>query len=221
MSVRGGVQRVMVLIDWNSQLHVCSTAFMEDEYSKIRCTWKKIKKRLNSTFFKNSKRFDVSFRIYYGWRKGFEDQPSYRNMKTFLNSDSFYADMGEPNVVFRAGEHFGDKLLAAEETRLYIAKDCHLPDTLRRREDGNVEEKMVDTALASDCVFLAFDEPDMWLIIMGEDDDLIPPVCTAEHVQKRNGGEGRVFLMRDRGQSGVASRQLGGVLIGRGDRVLQ
>lgn len=200
----GNIQKVMLLIDWNSQLHLCPEVDPKNEGRRIQSTWDTISKKLSRIFSKEkTKKFNVSFRIYHGWRKGFEEQPSYKEMKKLLSSVDFYKNMSSSsNVVFREGEHFGDKLLAAETERL-CGGDYHLPDTLRDRgreygRDGKkcVMEKMVDTALASDCVFLAFEEPDIWLIIMGEDDDLIPPAYTAEYIQKRKGAGGRVSLVR-------------------------
>jgi hypothetical protein len=67
------------------------------------------------------------------------------------------------------------------------------PDARRTR---GMSEKMVDTAMASDVVDLAHREVDRWILILGEDDDLVPAVLTAEAT--RVGCEGRVLLLRRR-----------------------
>jgi hypothetical protein len=41
-------------------------------------------------------------------------------------------------------------------------------------------EKMVDTALVSDLIYLAADDDDSWLVVVGQDADLVPGILTAE-----------------------------------------
>lgn len=59
-----------------------------------------------------------------------------------------------------------------------------LRDTLRERETGgDLEQKMVDTGLAADLLFLArahSNRPEsVGFLIMSEDDDMVPPVAVA------------------------------------------
>lgn len=39
---------------------------------------------------------------------------------------------------------------------------------------------MVDTALVSDLIFLAMEDDGSWLIVVGQDADLVPGILTAE-----------------------------------------
>lgn len=55
---------------------------------------------------------------------------------------------------------------------------------------------MVDTAIASDLVDLAHREPNRWLVIVGDDDDLVPAVFVAEGA--RGPAQGKVLLIRSR-----------------------
>ena len=58
---------------------------------------------------------------------------------------------------------------------------------------------MVDTALAADLLAWARLQPTEWAIVMAEDDDLIPPLFTAEAWVTPCGG--RTLLVRRRGTS--------------------
>ena len=52
--------------------------------------------------------------------------------------------------------------------------------TLQQDRAGNLGEKMVDTALVSDLIYLALENDRSWLIVVGQDADLVPGVLTAE-----------------------------------------
>ena len=55
---------------------------------------------------------------------------------------------------------------------------------------------MVDTALAADLLEWAREGQDGWAIVLSEDDDVVPPILTAEAWVKPHGG--CVFLVRTR-----------------------
>ncbi len=55
---------------------------------------------------------------------------------------------------------------------------------------------MVDTALAADIVDVAHRERDRWILVFGEDDDLVPPVLVAEGIRAGDGGA--IVLVRQR-----------------------
>jgi hypothetical protein len=59
-------------------------------------------------------------------------------------------------------------------------------------DKDEIEEKMVDTAIASEFVDLAHREPERWLMLVGEDDDLVPPTYVAEGI--RGGQEEKYCL---------------------------
>jgi len=101
------------------------------------------------------------------------------------------------NVVINPDVGYGDSLLTALTERLCPPKGIHLPGTVRIRDRaGRREEKMVDTALASDLLSLARSDPSDWSIVLAEDDDLVPPIFTAEAWKAAAGG--RVFLLQKR-----------------------
>ena len=98
------------------------------------------------------------------------------------------------SVVFAAQVEYGHTLLSALPKRL-TAKSIHLPDTLRQRaRNARPEEKMVDTALASDLLYWAFSNTEGWALVLSNDDDMIPPVLTAE--ARTAGTNRRVFVLR-------------------------
>ncbi|MNP69738.1 hypothetical protein D3C76_1658790 [compost metagenome] len=57
---------------------------------------------------------------------------------------------------------------------------------------------MVDTALASDVVFSAFQDSDEWIIVVSEDDDCIPPLFVAESILKSRNSKALLLSSRKR-----------------------
>lgn len=55
-----------------------------------------------------------------------------------------------------------------------------MPSTLQKDRRGVLGEKMVDTALVSDLIYLAMEDDRSWLIVVGQDADLIPGILTVE-----------------------------------------
>lgn len=89
---------------------------------------------------------------------------------------------------------FGDFLLHAATSRIHPKLNCHLPNTVRNRNGSKIEEKMVDTALAADVVSCAHRDSDNWIIVVTEDDDLVPPVYAAELAL--SGKQARVIILQ-------------------------
>ena len=58
---------------------------------------------------------------------------------------------------------------------------------------------MVDTALAADLLERARSDPHEWTLVLSEDDDVVPPVFTAETWMKPYGG--CVLIVRTRRSS--------------------
>ncbi|MEG8040477.1 hypothetical protein QP166_14420 [Sphingomonas sp. LR60] len=76
---------------------------------------------------------------------------------------------------------FGDRLLGARDDRLCGPRlDHHLPSTYQKSRDELWGEKMVDTALISDLLLLAIENDGSWLVVVGQDADLVPGILTAE-----------------------------------------
>lgn len=135
--------------------------------------------------------FRVSFRLYHGWHKGWEETENLRSVNTAV------AERGSPiwrNVAFAREVEYGHTLLSALRTRL-TGKSIHLPGTLRQQaRNAAPVEKMVDTALAADLLYWAFSAGEGWALVMSNDDDVIPPVLTAE--ASVEGTDRRVFILK-------------------------
>ena len=194
-------QRVDALIDWNSQLLLVKHQSNHRNHTELsRLVLRYICRRISDCLAKvePTGQFEVHLRAYHGWSIG--QQETWRR-KAVINAQ--VSDPNDPNdrglanyssrngVYFRSFE-FGDKLLLALDERLHVRLGCHLPGTLRQIGD-NYEEKMVDTALASDLVYLALTDTDSWLMVVGQDRDLIPPLYVAEAAI--SGTERRVFFL--------------------------
>ena len=200
MPIKPRIIPVTVFVDWNSQIHAAAPKEDVDPIAVCSITLgyvgRVIGKALDQA--EPGRLFDVTLRIYHGWHKGFE--PTIRRKaitRVFANAD-FPALSARPNVVIRPNLHLGSLLASALPIRLHSHLNCHLPNTLRRDlvDRTKIEEKMVDSAIASEVVDLAHREPERWLIVMGEDDDLVPPIFVAEGARSSNGG--KVLLLRNR-----------------------
>ena len=118
-------------------------------------------------------RFRCQPRIYHGWHRGSTPTDDFRMLHGLQNSKSAH----ESTI-------FGQPLLSHE---LVCGTEFgSIRDTLRAREESPQEEqqKMVDTALAADLLFVArsaTSRPGTRLLVLSEDDDMLPPVIIANH----------------------------------------
>ena len=197
-------RRVDALVDWNSQFHLIPHQSHDPHSAALsRLVLKSLCRRVSKCLIETEPagRFEVHLRAYHGWYNGFEPTP---RRKAAIDAQA--SDPNDPNdqgllgyssrqgVIFRSFA-FGDKLLFALDKRLHTGLDCHLPGTLLRINDS-YEEKMVDTALVSDLVYLALTDTNSWLMVIGQDRDLVPALYVAEAAI--NGTERRIlFLARD------------------------
>tara|TARA_B100000678_G_scaffold81498_5_gene67796 strand:- start:3044 stop:3673 length:630 start_codon:yes stop_codon:yes gene_type:complete len=194
------VQKVRVFVDWNSQIHAAPVPTDTDETSKAERTLafvvRKVEASLNA--MNATCRYNVALRIYHGWRKGFE---ATLRRKAIVRATQF-ADLDgmlrTHNVSIMQTIELGDDLAFASDDRRHSRLGCHLPNTLRNSitQPNLEEEKLVDTAIASDVVAFATREPSELLIVVGEDDDLVAPILTAEYL--RSPIDAPVRLLRNR-----------------------
>lgn len=191
--------RVMALVDWNSQIHAARPGSVS-EIELARRTLDYVGRTIGRTLAQARKdaRFDVTLRLYHGWHKGFEVTARRRAMTTVIAETDFIALSCKGNVSIRDTIQFGDRLNSALNSRIHTRLNCHLPNTLRNilGVGGGVEEKMVDTAIASDVVDIAHREPSNWILVLGEDDDLVPPLFVAEPMVTAHNGN--ILLVRGR-----------------------
>ena len=189
---------VTALIDWKSQMHNCGADKLSDKMEQATRTLQKTVAALSKALNKlDSKlRYKVTLRLYHGWSKGYQWTPNKSAVVTAIAKADFSTISRYPNVVISPDVAYGDLLVAGLSHRILRSHNIHLPGTLRDRGGDNVGEKMVDTALAADLLSLAFSEPKDWSIVLAEDDDLVPPIFTAEAWKDRHGG--KVYLLRKR-----------------------
>jgi hypothetical protein len=157
-----------------------------------------------------NERFRVDLRLYSGWTKGFTRSDYYKAVNTL--SEAFDLDALFPSSRIAVTPHlgFGDRLLDAMESRLNLGLGVHLPNTLRQQEGGGPwNEKMVDTALASDLLSWLREDFDSWAVVVSNDDDLIPPVFVAEGWLQHSSG--RVLLLRTQSRPGDRFLRLDGL----------
>ncbi|MBI5477291.1 MAG: amidohydrolase family protein [Deltaproteobacteria bacterium] len=118
--------------------------------------------------------FFVNFRIYHGWHRGSTPTVDRRALESVRASGG--AGGRIDRVAFDSDLGFGNELLCGGHR-------AALFDTLRRRPDGEDEQKMVDTALAADLLDFARREKHLRYraaLVVGDDDDLLPAAVTAE-----------------------------------------
>ncbi len=191
--------RVMALVDWNSQIHAARSG-RAPEVELGKRTLDYVGRTIGRTLdrVRADARFDVTLRLYHGWHKGFEVTARRRAMTTVIADTDFTALSCKRNVSIRDTVQFGDRLNSALNSRIHTRLNCHLPNTLRNELGlgGDVEEKMVDTAIASDIVDIAHREPSNWILVLGEDDDLVPPLFVAEPMVTAHNGN--ILLVRGR-----------------------
>lgn len=190
--------RVTAFIDWNAQIHLSHTDKKSDPVSVARVVFNKTTKRIANclSLLEPNRRFTVSIRLYHGWHKGYEPTANRKAAQRVISEVDFSSISPRNNVIFNPDVEFGDCLLAACSERSHGKLAIHLPNTLREQGRKNIEEKMVDTALASDVVFSAHQSNSDWILVAAEDDDLVPPLFVAEAMIKSTGA--RVLLLRAR-----------------------
>ena len=193
---------MVAFVDWNSQLLINGVESNADTLFAARTTFSRTTKRIASCLSKlePNGNFQVRLRLYHGWHKGYEPTANKKAAVQVLVETDFSALSDKPNVTFSADVEFGDRLLSALPHRIHEKLAIHLPNTLRERGRNKThEEKMVDTALATDMMVSAYEDPSDWILVAAEDDDLVPPIFAAEAIIKKQGS--RVLLLRHRRQS--------------------
>ncbi|GAA0743106.1 hypothetical protein LRH25_05965 [Ideonella azotifigens] len=199
-TARTGFQKVSAFVDWNSQIHISGDKKQRDPMATAEMVLKKTTTRIARCLggIDPGGRFRVQLRLYHGWHKGFQPTANRIAITTVLASKNF-ADLSPlRNVVFDSNVAYGDCLLHALSIRLHARLGIHLPNTLQTQH-GELTEKMVDTALAADVVSNAASQTDEWIVVVAEDDDLVPPVFTAEALLARYSS--KVLMLQSRNRS--------------------
>ena len=202
---------VTAFVDWKAQIHNARAADITEPRAQAGRTLKNVARIVDKVLTGSapSARFRVAFRFYHGWHKGFEETENRKAMTGLVAETDFTNLSRSRNVRFLEEVRYGDELLTALPQRAHTRPPVHLPDTWRRQEQNGRREKMVDTALATDLLARAYNDPHEWALVLSEDDDMVPPVFTAEAWMKPRGG--RVVIVRtQRKGKGAPRKNIGG-----------
>lgn len=183
-------RRTHVLIDWNSELRALRGRAVSESADVARRVLKSVCRQVGKQLLQSAPEdnFFLFLRAYHGWRRGFEPTPNRMALEAARVFDPISDVSGglneysaHPRQVVVRELGFGDLLLGARDERLCgQRRDHHLPSTLQSDRSGVSGEKMVDTALVSDLIYLAADDDNSWLVVVGQDADLVPGILTAE-----------------------------------------
>lgn len=178
-----------VFVDWDSARRIRRPPWRDDENVPLKDRTRHVEECFNDLQVRTAKAIDamklrmpvrvVLSRIYHGWHRGItptDDRRAWENARLKFKAISGRTFSYLPDI------RFGDELVCG-------GARTPLVDTLRRREDGVDQQKMVDTALVAD--FLSFcraesgnfrrgEDPRSMAIIVGNDDDLLPGSIVAE-----------------------------------------
>lgn len=193
---------VAAFVDWNSQLMLTGRDSTANPEGVAELAFRQTARRIARCLadIDPSKRFKVAIRLYHGWHKGYEPTANRKAAQVVVGRADFATLSQRPTVVFSPNVGFGDRLTIALDRRLHPRLGIHLPNTLRKRY-SELEEKMVDTALAADVVSTAYREAGDWIVVVTEDDDLIPCIYVAEAALFDSGA--KVILVRKRAQANM------------------
>ncbi|MCD0258140.1 hypothetical protein JWH11_07855 [Xanthomonas melonis] len=196
-------QRLLAFIDWNSRLVAYKSSneknIVEASSHALKTTAKEIARIISFNYPET--KFLVDIRLYHGWHKGFRPTGHRRAAELAIQNIDFSKVSSRQNVAYSGKVEYGDRLLVAQDSRLHHTLSIHLPNTVRSQDKRRPDvEKMVDTALATDLLTTSFQDPETWVLVVTEDDDLVPPLYAADLVLSHFGS--RALLIRTRTRNG-------------------
>ena len=195
---------VHILVDWNSELLALRNLGDRETPEVARRVFRNLCRHIGKLLYEidGERGFFLNFRVYSGWRM--QSKPTRR--RESLDAARCYnpdnpqdrglAEYSPRNLHVVRSLEFGDRLLGARDIRLCGPRtDHHLPSTFQKNRDEVWGEKMVDTALVADLLYLALEDDKSWLVVVGQDADLVPGILTADGLL--NGSDRRtIFLAR-------------------------
>ena len=203
---------VTAFVDWNTQIRNTGAPEPKPE-DRAQRTLARTASVIGKALAREAPaiRFEVAFRLYHGWYKGWQRTTNLDAITTTVSQTDFSRLSRTPNVVFSSDVRYSHTLMSALPERRHARPPIHLPNTLRQQVSHEPPtEKMVDTALAADLLAWAHSDPGEWALILSDDDDVLPPVFTAESWTKPHGG--RVLIVRTR-RTSRAFLKLSGLLV--------
>ena len=187
---------VTAFVDWTAQMYNTGALGAAPAQERARRTLDQTVRSVGRALSAEKLRFRVSFRLYHGWHKGWQPTDGFKAAAQAVGATDFTA-LSHNRVDFSPAVQYGYTLIEALPERQHRRPPIHLPNTLRDQAKGQPSaEKMVDTALAADLLAWARRSPSEWALVLAEDDDVAPPLFTAEAWIKPHGG--RVLLLRKR-----------------------
>lgn len=171
---KGIITKVRTFIDWDTARRVLQTDTYNGRNSLGLRAMIEVQNFISEILVDYDKNgnYRIDYRIYHGWHRGKTKTDDYREFENMRINNSLNRRLGK--CVFSPDFSFGNVLLCG-------GKRKPLYDTLRRRENSDKDEqKMVDTALVSDLLTSVRTDRDAIHLIIGDDDDLIPGIITAE-----------------------------------------
>ncbi len=172
-----GISEGFALVDWDTARRcrwLSSVERAKVERGGVQAQLEAVQKRLAPAFLSFEKaRFRVQMRIYHGWHRGLEPTADYRDLSGLRPRRNTI------DQVLFAPPILGDELACR-------GRYGKLRDTVRRREESSIlEQKMVDTAIAADLLFLARSKlagPRAWFVVLSElqRSPELTPSCSSE-----------------------------------------
>lgn len=186
------------LIDWHNVQFRADKSFHSNPRKNIPSLILRIQQQVAKALVKidSTVKYRVSLRIYHGWHDGREATPIRKEFERFRFSQSFARRIG--NASFVAGFEFGNELSCYEEP-------VPLYDTYRGQGQAT-GQKMVDTSIACDFLYMGRSSSDFAGVIVSDDDDFIPVILTAKRWRIR----GVLVRVEDRDTTLVTDESLSG-----------
>lgn len=162
--------RVTVLLDWDTSRRIVhcrqpSVRHIEQVFDQLQtAVAKEVSSRNHQTMYR------VYWRVYHGWHQGKTKTP---DRKLFEEYTSTAKSRTINNVSFSTDFSFSGSLCCTPERRPIV-------DTLRSKDDGSTNQKMVDSMLICDILQLARTRDSSLIILIANDDDFVPALHTAE-----------------------------------------
>lgn len=168
------VQSAMVFVDWDSARRFGRRVRVShDPVAETEAVIELLQDQIASYIGKPDSTIRVGWRIYHGWHEGEQETQDKRIFDKFILS---YRTRSIGRISFGNEFRYGDDLIC-ESMR------SPLRYTLRKRQKDGVFEfyqKMVDSSLTVDLLHVARSRTHDYVFIIGDDDDLLPGIFTAE-----------------------------------------
>lgn len=171
------IRSALVFVDWDSARRIGNVGKirnvrrpMREVEDAIAALQDEVAKLLH-----DKEVYRVSWRIYHGWHNGTTPTQDRKDFEGFVNS---YESRRLEKISFGRDFKYGDEILCQSSR-------SPLRYTLRNQprgqgQDDRPVQKMVDTALVSDLLHAARSRDHDRLIVIGDDDDLLPGLFVAE-----------------------------------------